>query len=66
MNLKKIILTALLSAVIALPAIATELDSDSTPALQDRDNIQAKQGSSTKSSGDCWIYFPGFGWIFIC
>jgi hypothetical protein len=67
MNPKKLILTALLSTAMALPVIASDLNqnSDSAPAMQDRDTLQAKSGS-TKSSGTCWIYVPGFGWIFIC
>jgi len=68
MNPKKLILAALLSTAIALPAIASDLNqsNDSTANLQDHDTLQEKSGSSTKSSGDCWVYIPGFGWIYIC
>lgn len=66
MNLKQLALTAALSTAIALPAFATELDQSTDSALQDHNTLQAKSEAGTKSSGTCWIYLPGFGWIYIC
>ncbi len=63
-KLKHILFTALVSAAVALPGLAAAADHSGAPALTTQQSDSLANAASTNNS--CWVYIPGFGWIFVC